>query len=212
MAARRRWLFYALLVSAAGLLLAGCTVFAAQPAAEADPNAGGGRVGAEQAGQPQNPPGGADGSAVDDAGGGKTDPAEFAGEAAQPPQGSPAFPSVDLQPLRPGESATRGALTFTLDAVSPEAAETSINWQVSGLPGGYAPSGQEPVISIQLADGTLLQAVGAQGAVTGMENGAVETARMTFPALPGGTRAFTLLLPNAWSGTPETWVVPVVLE
>jgi len=112
---------------------------------------------------------------------------------------------------------------------------TIVHWQVSGLPAGYAPGeGMDGEFSLLLPDGEMLKAVGAEGGATGIGATGVgatgvgatgvgatgvagaapaagETGEVTFPALPDGTRSFTLIIPNGWGGKNETWHVPVML-
>lgn len=114
-----------------------------------------------------------------------------------------------MEPLAAGGSIQYSAMTFSLSQVEAASESTVLHWQVSGLPDGYTP-GENPggEFALQLADGSLLKAVGAEG---GANTSSGETGVVTFPALPGGTRFFVLVVPNDWNGGPETWLVPVTL-
>lgn len=169
------------------LLAAGCSVFSATPAAH-DPNAGGGK-----------------GAPVEEAGGGIALPGS---EEAAPTAPAP-IEGVALPPLAAGGSIEHSAVTFQLNQVETAASSTVLRWQVSGLPENYAPgknAGGE--FSLQLGDGSLLKAIGAEG---GANTSSGESGVVTFPALPGGTKSFILVIPNSWSGNTETWLIPVTL-
>lgn len=177
---------------AVAALLAGCTVFAGTPAPQ-DPNAGGGK------GQP-----------VDESGGGIILPGAV--ETTPTPFAPGVIAGIEMQALAPGGSFQHGEVTFLLSKIESDPRSTVLHWQVSGMPAN-ASSGETAVPApqlgdffLQLPDGSLLRAVGAEG---GGANG--ETGEITFPALPEGTRSIVLIIPNQWSGAAETWRVPVNL-
>lgn len=179
-------------------LLSGCGGQGALGGSSGDPNVGGGRLASADA----------------DSGGGRLPPADSpASESARQlfPLSMQGTPGIELAPLAPGDSAQRGAVTFQLDQVQIGAALTVVAFTVSGLPTGYQPAEGSGEPSILLADGQVFQASGGRG------NGAIdtsctqvtETARYTFPTLPAGTQEFVLVIPNNWTGTAETWRIPV---
>jgi hypothetical protein len=139
---------------------------------------------------------------------------ESGGGIALPGADSPAaeptlVAGITMQPLVPGGSFQNGAVTFLLSKAETGPNSTVLHWQVSGLPAGTPPTAGE--FLLQLPDGSLFKALGAEGGATGQNDQIGESGEVTFPALPAGTKSFVLVVPNGWNGASETWLVPVAL-
>lgn len=122
---------------------------------------------------------------------------------AVPPPTQP--PASGAPGLAPGGSFQQGDLTFTLVQVQADAENTQVSFTVQGLPEGYTPSPDAGDPRIELAGGQELNTIsGGGGVLSGKLSGVY-----TFPALPAGTRNFTLVVTNNWSGQLTVWKIPM---
>lgn len=184
-----RWLVGAALAAAlTGSLLAGCGGLSSLTPDASSGESGGGML--EQSG-----------------GGIQTIPAPVTNltPLAQPPGLD--IPETRMSKLWVGGSLQRGGITLTLRKAQPEGSAFQLEYDVAGLPKAYTPAPDLDLPYLQLDDGRLVQPVSSGGGGVPAEF----TGRYTFPSLPGGTQAFTLAIPNAWTGTRERWVIPVSL-
>ncbi len=165
-----------------------------------DPNVGGGKA---EAAAPLVPePVGEDG----DVGGGVAPlEATLPGPSAQ---GSENAPVVDLPQVRAGEAVEHGAMTFMIGQVQNTPEQFYIEYTISGLGTNYQPPAAHVDPAILLPDGRLLPPISGEGS----GSPGSETVQAVFPALPPGTQSFQLVLENQWSGSPETWRVPVNID
>lgn len=112
------------------------------------------------------------------------------------------------QAVRPGSVVSTGSLTFTLNQVQTQNNQTEITYQLQGLPANYADAPAVGMPWIVLLNGEIVPAVEGLGG----GSPAAAASAIQFPALPAGTREFTLVIPNRWTGSPQTWYLPVNLQ
>lgn len=123
---------------------------------------------------------------------------------------TPAGTAVPVkQAVQPGGGAnsvvSTGSLTFTLDAVATQGSATLVTYQVQGLPKDFSERADVSDPWIVLPSGEIiLTRVGEGGG-----SPAGTSTQIQFTALPATTRSFTLAIPNTWTGSLQTWYIPV---
>ena len=143
---------------------------------------------------------GASGGEDPNIGGGR---AVVVGPAQMPTPSGTAIPIK--QSVQPGSVVSTGSLTFTLVSVETQSGQTRVMYQVQGLPKNFV-EGAAGSPWIVLPGGEIILALEGQGG--GSPTGGAAT-EVQFTALPPNTRSFTLVLPNTWTGSTQTWYIPV---
>ena len=109
------------------------------------------------------------------------------------------------QSLSPGSVVSTGSLTFTLDSVETQNGQTVVTYQLQGLPRNFSEAVTTGSPWIVLTDGEILPALEGEGG--GSPVGAAR--QVQFTALPPSARSFTLVIPNTWTGSLQTWYIPI---
>lgn len=109
------------------------------------------------------------------------------------------------QSVQPGSVVSTGSLTFTLDTVQTQGSATLVSYQLQGLPKNFTEKTSVSDPWIVLPTGEIILAREGEGG--GSPSGA--STQIQFTALPANTRSFTLVIPNTWTGSLQTWYIPV---
>ncbi len=80
-----------------------------------------------------------------------------------------------------------------------------VEYQVKGLPKNYAPDSSAGEPWLILLDGSIIPMSSSGG--SGADG--LEATHLEGAALPGEANGFTLVVPNTWSGSVQTWFIPV---
>lgn len=121
---------------------------------------------------------------------------------------TPAGTAIPIkQAVQPGGVVSTGSLTFTLEEVKTQGSLTEISYQLQGLPKNFAESTQISDPWIVLSSGEILLAREGEGGGSPVGS----ATQIQFESLPSSTRSFTLVIPNTWTGSPQTWYIPVRL-
>ena len=143
---------------------------------------------------------GTSGSGDPNIGGGR---AVVVGPAQMP---TPAGTPIPIkQSVQPGSVVSTGSLTFTLDSVETHNGQTQVTFQLQGLPKNFVEPATSGAPWIVLPSGEIILALEGQGG--GSPTGTAT--QVQFTALPPNTKSFTLVIPNTWTGSPQTWYIPV---